>query len=385
MNIDIYNLTESLEKDIWRDAIFTFDTSSLLNFYEYSDRTREDIFNSILKKLKNKLWLPFNVNFEYNKNKHKPIDNSIKLYGELNKNIKSIRDNFNEIKNRTVSQEKHPFVDIRILDDFSSKLESFKEAFEDEINAKIKTIESTKENDAVSLFLNENFNIGSPFSYTQIIEIIKEGEFRYRHSIPPGYKDEKDKIGFQKYGDLIIWKQVIEYAKIKKQPLILITDDLKEDWWILDKDRRPMKPREELISEMFDMANVQFWMYSTSKFIEASKIIISSEVTENTIEEVKKVSTSPSYILVNEIMLSANRGDEEPWRLERLENVLKFIRNNCGTIKIENLHDHKGQLTVSWLQEPTAFEKHITKLAWETENEWMDVEHIVNRKQLDKD
>jgi hypothetical protein len=53
---------------VWLIAsMFVFDTSTLLNLYEYSEESKNDIIESVLKKLSGKLWLPFNVKKEYSK------------------------------------------------------------------------------------------------------------------------------------------------------------------------------------------------------------------------------------------------------------------------------------------------------------------------------
>jgi hypothetical protein len=380
MKTDRYSLTLQQEKKIWENAFFVFDTSSLLNFYEYSETTIDDIFGSIFTKLKDRLWLPYNVNFEYSKNRHKPINQTIALYEDLNKLLKTINDNFNQIKNRTISQEKHPFIDNQICNEFEPLLDLFKQRIETEIKTKVEIVEKTRDEDGIYNRIKEHFSIGKPYKYSQIIEIIKEGEFRYKHSIPPGYKDESSKIGFQKFADLIIWKQIIENAKNENRPIIFVMDDNKEDWWVLDNKRKPIKPREELIEEALEYANVQFWMYSTSKFIETSKSLIASKIDEKSIKEVKNV-VSMIRTRVAGISLSANRGDEERWRLERLGNVARFYKKNSEVTNIVHLHDHKGLLTVTWIDEPTIKEKHTIELAWESENELQEnIEHKTEEK-----
>jgi hypothetical protein len=381
MDSNRYILTEKQEKKMWKDAFFVFDTSSLLNFYEYSETTIDDIFNSILAKLVNRLWLPYNVSFEYTKNKHKPVNRTINLYEDLIKVLKTIEDNFQQIKNRTISQEKHPFIDNQICNSFEPQLAVFKEKIENAIKAKVELLEKNRNKDLIYQRLKEYFSIGKPFNYSKITEIIKEGEFRYKHAIPPGYKDESSKIGFQKFADLIIWKQIIEYAKQENKPIVLIMDDLKEDWWVLDNKRKPVKPREELIEEVLEYANVQFWMYSTSKFIETSKTIIESKIDEKSIIEVKEVSTSMIRTKVAGITLSANREDEERWRLQRLGDVARFYKKNSNEINILHLHDHKGFLTVTWKEEPSKKEMLTIELAWENENEPREnIEHEIEEK-----
>ena len=91
------------------------------------------------------------------------------------------------------------------------------------------------------------------FLFKKLFEIIKEGEVRYRNMLPPGYMDDnevyKKKKGFQKYGDLIIWKEILRYSSVQKKPIILICNDKKEDWFNADKKSELESPRHELLKE----------------------------------------------------------------------------------------------------------------------------------------
>lgn len=69
--------------------------------------------------------------------------------------------------------------------------------------------------------------VGLPFSEERQAQLCTEGELRYAKLIPPGYMDSKDKTGERKFGDLILWVQVIEKATSDKKPVILVTDDTK--------------------------------------------------------------------------------------------------------------------------------------------------------------
>jgi hypothetical protein len=294
----------------------------------------------------------------------------------LKKHLKSISEHLEQIENKTKLTEKHPFINKKIIEDFKNELIKFRFTIEPEIEININAIRSSEGADNIKFRLDSNFEVGDPFTYSQIIEIIKEGEFRYRHSIPPGYKDEKEKIGFQKFGDLIIWKQIIEFAKVNKNPVILVMDDLKEDWWILSKERKPIKPREELIDEILEIANVRFWMYSTADFIKVSKRYINSKIRDNTIEEINDIKYAEVVRIVDGINLSASGEADEPGRIRRLINVVKFLKKNHGKLDIEHLHDHKGDLTVLWMKKPNELEKDLVEMAWENQNEdRMNVKH----------
>jgi hypothetical protein len=375
-----FGINNKDEEKLWKEAIIVFDASSILNLYEYSEKSRQDIFK-LIKSFKNDKWIPFNVHFEFLKNKSKPIGTTILKYDELSNSLKNIESQFDQIKNKTKSDNKHPFIDSSIILTFEKSIKEFKISLTETIKTKKEELSAFSANDSILQFFNENFQIGDEYPYSKTIEIIKEGEFRYRNSIPPGYKDELEKKGFAKYGDLIIWKQMIDKSIASNKPIVFIMDDLKEDWWYLDKKNNPILPRVELIEEFKEKKNLGFWMYSSSQFLEKYK----SKVEENTLLEVNKwIQNSVIKDLqvtrihkVFDVELSANRGGEEPWRVERLKRVLKSYSDKNEIVNFDVLHDHKGSLTVHWLKQPSRKEKNDIEQAWENENELSEnVQHL---------
>lgn len=190
--------------------------------------------------------------------------------------------------------------------------------------------------------------VGAAFSSNRLDEIYKAAEERYKRRIPPGYKDEK-KDGNEKYGDVIIWFQMIEKAKESKKPMIFITDDNKEDWWLWAKEiRRKIGPRAELIEEMFKNANQAFYMYGVERFMEYSRVFLKRKVDEKAIKEVRAVRKERDNIL--EEMLSGVGADEVvksiAMRKHALENVLaspgRSLKDFLGTPANLKLSDFYG-------------------------------------------
>lgn len=86
------------------------------------------------------------------------------------------------------------------------------------------------------------------------------------------------------------------------------------------------------------------------------------------------------------ILLSANREDEEPWRITRLNQCIGCIRGMEGITtdtgkrqpvtgdpipssvlaKVAKLHDHKGTLTVTWHTPPALEEGKMFNAVWGT-------------------
>lgn len=83
--------------------------------------------------------------------------------------------------------------------------------------------------------LQNNQQVMAPLELSEIYSICDDGEKRYKKENPPGYKDAKKKDGIRKYSDLIGWKEVIQYARKSGKNIVLVTDDVKEDWWTIDE------------------------------------------------------------------------------------------------------------------------------------------------------
>jgi len=57
----------------------------------------------------------------------------------------------------------------------------------------------------------------------EVIDAVRDGG---KISDPQTESDKRSN-----FGDWIIWKQVMDHATSAKSPIILVTDDRKEDWW----------------------------------------------------------------------------------------------------------------------------------------------------------
>ena len=54
--------------------------------------------------------------------------------------------------------------------------------------------------------------VGEEYPADEVESLIKEANKRYERKIPPGYRDIK-KEGLNKYGDFILWRQVMDKAE----------------------------------------------------------------------------------------------------------------------------------------------------------------------------
>ncbi|MES2131124.1 MAG: PIN-like domain-containing protein [Bacteroidota bacterium] len=373
MNIkdfDMYQMTEERQKKLWSDCVFVFDTSALLALYLCPEEARNQIYTEIFEKIKGRLWMPHHVQFEYLKNRVSKIKEPItKSYIPLKEDfIKPIVDSFNKslnrvdtLKNNIKKAENHPHMVAEDLEVYEAKLKEFvkttvefEKKFNEQMEQKVNEILLLEKNDTVLQNLRKYFKVGREYTYEEIMQITLEGKHRYEFKIPPGYEDQKNKIGIQMFGDLIIWKQILEYAKEHKKNVVFVCNDVKEDWWQLIGDKKTEKkkaddPRKELIKEFKDYSGTDFWMYNQAKFLNIANTLIKSKVSGKYIEQISHLITAKalnqtliykceackteSKIDTSTLVLdveSVNRGLE---RHKKTENIYlaeaKFNCKNC--------------------------------------------------------
>jgi hypothetical protein len=311
---EFYPPSEKQKKKMMDTGLFVFDTNFLLNLYRYKKET-SDKFIKILEKLSNKVWLPHQIAYEYQKNRLLVIDEMEKSCENL---IKTINDNIAVGKkniNESLSSEfsRYP---INISKDIIKKIENKFDDLNEYLKKNLQNYPKRNENDDILNFIEKIFRnkIGNPYTRERLREIKYEGLERFDDQTPPGYMDD-EKDGKQKFGDLIIWFQIIDKGKESKKPIIFITDDGKEDWWHLKKKEK-ISPRPELIREIYDEAGVRFYIYSPDRFLRYAGEYLKEEIKKETINEVKRVSSS-TLIEIEKAPILLRNEEKNIWRTFR--------------------------------------------------------------------
>jgi hypothetical protein len=128
---DIYVLTKEREINLWKDCIFIFDSSALLDLYYYPEITRKDIYEQIFETQQSRIWIPNHVQYEYLKNREsviqKPISENYKpLVNDYLTPIvgttKTLEEKIKSLKEATKKKETHPFIDNSLIVEFEKKI-----------------------------------------------------------------------------------------------------------------------------------------------------------------------------------------------------------------------------------------------------------------------
>ena len=275
-------LTESEFLQLWGNCLFAFDANVLLNLYRYTPETKDSLIN-IMQKISDRIWLPYQAALEYHRRRITVIQQQSNAYDEIRRLVKKGHAALSgELKKYT----KHPSIHIaEILEKSKNSLVEI----EDTLAQLQKNHPDLLKDDPIQTALLTLFDgrVGTPISPAELLDIYKQGEERYRLKIPPGYADNQ-KDGTDKYGDLVIWFQLLAKAKENKLPIIFVTDDRKEDWW-LKIEGKTIGPQPELVQEISTQAGIMFYMYSADPFMEHAGKHLKYKVEKKAINEVRKV------------------------------------------------------------------------------------------------
>ena len=290
--------------ELWKNAYFTFDTNFLLNLYRYSESSREDLVD-IIKKLNSRIFITNQVAFEFSKNRYENLNDIIKNNRDFLKNIEKINDE--------LSSNGSPFLSEILTDRFSNLIVEINT----EITENIQSYESYFSDDIIFAQINTIFSkkILDEFDDERMLSIEKEGGMRYSKKIPPGYMDSKKEEN--KFGDLIIWKEIIEFSKNKEVSVVFISDDSKEDWiWKL-KAGKTIGARPGLIQEFTKETNNNFHIYNSNGFAKFGSKYFDEKLNIKTIEEISKVN--------KEVRLSEYYEYLQSLDLDIIEEKLKIL------------------------------------------------------------
>lgn len=264
---------EEFEK-IWQKGLIIFDTNVLLDLYRYSENTVKSLLE-VMDLLEKRIWIPFQVSKEYHKNLNSVISDQVRKYES---SIKTLT----EFKKQIDEKRSHPFLSEAL----TNEIKDFCGKFDKELENKKETVKQliisnpTKEKLA-NLFEGK---IGTEFSKEELEKIYSEGEKRYKEQIPPGFGDVKKPIP-DRYGDLIFWKEILKKNSEIDCPILLITGDKKDDWYLKELGLT-IGPRPELIEEIKKNNDNLFYIYPTDKFLKYSKEYLQTKVDDDTIKEV---------------------------------------------------------------------------------------------------
>jgi len=286
-------------EELWKNCHFIFDTNIFVFLYtKYTKEAYEDFLDVLEEKIPERIWMPYQVGLEYQRNRIDKIKyeehNFEDLMGKI-KGLKKIikneyRDQINQFQNKANFMDlNEEYMDLDLINKKFDEIDKLITDINEAIPKNIKFLDEDKIRNRLDVIFEDK--VGENCEPSTLEKIHKEGKYRYANKIPPGFEDRDKKSG-NPYGDLILWYQIMDYAKKKKVSIIFVTDDKKKDWWITHKvnnQKEVIWPNPHLIRE-FSSTGQKFYMYHFQDFLAETKRYLGSDVKDETIETVKIIN-----------------------------------------------------------------------------------------------
>ncbi|WP_423190186.1 PIN-like domain-containing protein [Alkalibacterium sp. f15] len=287
------NLTDLGNKS---NNLIVLDTNYLLDIIQLPTTVSKKYIEA-LEKVKKNIYIPYLVALEFNFKKSSIKKNKIrriKTYGDnINNSVDEIKKSI-EAVDLVDSEEQEAFTKeiIEMTDEYSSDLKKL-------LNEKISSMITKEEESLYSQLIDIiEDRIGVKYEQEWIDEVQKEGEKRYKEEIPPGYNDstkddEKDSTRLygdlkyqRKYGDLLIWKDIINHSKSsenKGKKVIFITNDgrsNKKNDLLYRADGLIVGPNIYLMNELQRESDKELYILSNLRFVQLVNKLSDSEINE---------------------------------------------------------------------------------------------------------
>src|SRR5215203_5650928 len=216
-----YRPSEDEFKSLWENCLFIPDANVLLNLYRYSKETTDD-WLKVFRQIADRLWMPHQAALEFQENRLGVIAEQVERYNEVSKVVEEVRKNLQTGLDDLQLRKRHSAIDP---DELLGKVDDLFGTFQRRLEELEQRQPKVHEEDTIRNQIDSLFEgkVGPPPQSQDYLErLYEEGDLRYQIKRPPGYMDKaKKKDGARaysygelvirtEYGDLILWKQILE-------------------------------------------------------------------------------------------------------------------------------------------------------------------------------
>ena len=338
-----YPPTPEATNTLWSSGLIVCDANVLLNLYRYPQGARDALFYA-LQQFQDRLWLPHQAGLEFHLNRLTVIAEQKRKFRQVERIINESTSNLRNKLNDLQLKKRHSTINV---DSFLSEVDSSVTTFLNRLKALEGEGKDVNDPDPLLERVNELFDekIGAPpKDQKEVDELFDEASKRFEKKIPPGYMDCDKSQGnmpschlfnglvFQKrFGDYLIWRQMMEHAKANKiRHIMFLSDDGKSDWWnvVESEGNRRVGPRTELVNEICNYAGVEvFKMYSSDRFLSEASDRLELGIEVDAIKQVKDNRKRADRIVESTMnSLGMIRCAADKW----MKNYFKRVRPGCG-------------------------------------------------------
>ncbi|WP_329600316.1 PIN domain-containing protein [Streptomyces pseudovenezuelae] len=321
-----------------KEYLVTLDTNVLLNLYRFTPQARNELL-SVLESLQDRLWVSHQVVKEYYSRRMSAVNEHITLYTSVPKALSDSRNKAIQELNTFAKRRSMSIEDREKLigplnaafDAVISRIKGYGEDFDLSL-AKVATNDPIL--DALAAILDKK--TGSPFEEEEAKSLQEEYARRASNEIPPGYRDANK--AENSYGDFFLWEQVLREASNRKRPVLLVTNDAKDDW-VQQEAGITIGPRPELMKEFKDRCGLDFLLTDLGTFLKVAKSKLGAAISESTVAQAENIEKAESRKEDGLVKVHSEEYDQ-------LMDYLTEARNYLGRM-ISNPRTDSSRVTVA--------------------------------------
>lgn len=306
-------------REALRSCMVAFDTNVLLNLYRYNAETRASIVD-VMTALGDRLWIPHQVLEEFWRNRERALVDPLGDVKQTADELERIRATAIErlhmwVNRAALNKTEEEVVEASLNNAFASA-QALLDGLIDE--AAVQQARNTQ-NDSVLILLQPVLagRVGPPMSPKNYTYAIKEGNRRAEAGEPPGFADAAKAVrgGEGAAGDYLIWEQTLVEASTRRVPVLLVTGDVKRDWWRFEGGNA-RGPRIELAREMRARSGQDLFMLRPDRLLELADAV-AVNIRPGSVEDVERATRVEDP--------GANQGLQVGWTAHAVETLLRRL------------------------------------------------------------
>jgi PIN like domain len=281
-----YLPSSEARREAFTRGLVSFDANALLSLYRFTPTARQELLQ-VMRSLQSRIFITHQAAFEFHRGRLEVVDDRLTIASEESQELSKLLSQIND-RIRAFSKRYQIGQDQR--ESLLAAVQQLDERLSEELMAA--TSYDLKREDvknAVDPVIREldtllADRVGAALSDAAMATARKEAERRKVEKIPPGYSDAAKRSAYQA-GDYIIWRQLLDQAKVHGRPVLFVSDDNKEDWMRIGRSKETLGPRPELVLEMQLEAGVQLHTASVLGLLVDAPKYLGSEVSSATLRE----------------------------------------------------------------------------------------------------
>ncbi|MFF0720462.1 PIN-like domain-containing protein [Micromonospora sp. NPDC003816] len=285
-------------------GLVVLDSNVLLELYRFAAPARNDLFD-VLERIGERLWIPHQVRLEFHRNRLSVMSNQEESYQEVLKTIDEVRQSQSAVVSRIRELAKRVLLPTEARDEL---LQLVSRGLDDaeRVMTELRSAHGSSSGFAQDPILERlqrlfSGRVGEPLEPGELDAVREEAVRRVEAQEPPGYKDggKSDPAG-----DYLVWYQTLQEAAMRKLPLLFVTRDAKEDWFLRMKGQT-ICGHPSLIAEAREVAGVPAIIMQTQSLLHHARSFLETDVSEETIRQAEDSAVQASRAATRAIFVQA--------------------------------------------------------------------------------